>query len=239
MRRFLSRRPDPERRFVELLKRADATTDSSLDHAAANEQVPMWVQFLTMPVWWLISDRGLVSVFDIGEVPTGMAAFSEHVLRDWAADRDMQGYRTAQVSAPECCHTMWALEADSLALRIDPRIYESYLEIDDDSLAWLGSGLVPHARMAGQPPWSEATRSEAREVVDGIAGVDEARLIGAFVSEEDTVECLELVAREDLSRQDEVSIFETVRERLDGGLALVVHQQHVTLSQSVAHWPVP
>ena len=205
----------------------------------------MWVQFLKMQVWWLISDRGLVSVFDIGEVPTGMAAFSEQVLRDWAADRDMQGYGTAQVSAPECCHTMWTLEAESLAFRIDPRIYESYLEVDHDYLAWLGSGLVPHARAAvGQVSPSEATRSEAGEAVDGIAGIDVARLIGAMVSEEDIVECLELVAREDMSKQAQVSIFETVHERLDtaepvlGRLALVVHQRPVILSPGVASWPV-
>jgi hypothetical protein len=244
MRRFLSRRSDPERRFVELIKRANATTDSSLDHADANEQVSMWVQFLQMPVWWLVSDRGLVSVLDIGGIPTGMAAFDEQVLLDWAADRDMQGYRTAQVSAPECCHTMWALEAESLAFRIDPRIFESYLEIDHDSLAWLGSGLVPHLRAAGQVSPSEATRSGVGEAVDGIAEVDQARLVGAMVSEEDIVECLELVVRENLSKHAQVSIFETVRERLDaaesaiGRLALVVHQQHVILSEGVASWRV-
>lgn len=37
----------------------------------------MWGQFLQMQAWWLISDRGLPSVFDIGGVPTGMAAFDE------------------------------------------------------------------------------------------------------------------------------------------------------------------
>ena len=53
-----------------------------------------------------------------------------------------------------------------------------------------------------------------------------------------------LVVREDLSKHDQVSIFETVRERLDaaeaaiGRLAPVVHQQHVILSQGVASWPV-
>ena len=146
---------------------------------------------------------------------------------------------------PDCCHTMWSLGADSLAFHISPRITEDSLEVGHDDLAWLGSGLVPSARAADQPPVSDATRSTLVSALDGIAGVDEARLIGALVSEEDAVHCLELVVREDLSTQDQVSVFETVREKLDSAersgapqLAVVVHQNHVTLNPGVSSWPV-
>ncbi len=206
----------------------------------------MWAQLLKMQVWWLISDRGLASIFDIGGVPTGMAAFDEQVLHDWwGSDQDPQGYRTMQVSAPECCYTMWSLGADSLAFRIDPRITEAFLGVGHDDLAWLGSGLVPSARAAGEPSVSDATGSTVVTALGGIAGVDEARLIGAVVSEDEDVDCLELVVREALSTQDKVNIFETVREKLDTAeragalqLALVVHQNHVTLNPGVSSWPV-
>ena len=79
-----------------------------------------------------------MSAFDIGGIATGMAAFDEQVLREWAADRGLQDHRTARVSAPECCYTLWSVGAESLAFRIDPRIFESYFEVDHNNLAWLG-----------------------------------------------------------------------------------------------------
>ena len=220
-------------------------TDPSWRDHATSEVFALWGQLLKMHVWVLMSDEGLVPVFDLGGTPTGMVAFDEQVLRDWAGPEDLQGHETARVNVPDCCHTMWSLGADSLAFAIDPRITEAFLEVGHDDLAWLGSGLVPSARAAGEPAVSDTTRSTVVSALDGIAGVDEARLIGAFVSEEDDVDCLELVVREDLPRQDQVSVFETVRGRLDTAeragalqLALVVHQNHVTLSPGVSSWPV-
>ena len=116
----------------------------------------MWVQFLQMQVWWLVSDQGLVSVFDIGEVATGMAAFDEQVLRDWAAAKGMQGHGTAQIGASECCYTMWSLGAELLAVRIDPRVFESYLEYGATTSPGWGQGSCPTSA------WRDSRRGPRR-----------------------------------------------------------------------------
>jgi hypothetical protein len=83
---FLSRLRNPERRFVELLERARVTIDPGWRQRqdTVDDPLAMWECFLRMRVWVLISDGGDVFAFDLGGIPTGMAAFDEQVLRDWS-----------------------------------------------------------------------------------------------------------------------------------------------------------
>jgi len=247
MRGILSRLRDPERQFVALLERAHVTSDASWrDHRETGaDQVAMWQFFLRTPVWVLASGRGEVYVFDLGGAPTGMAAFDEQVLRDWRdSDPSPDGVGTTQLNVSDFCFSMWLLGADSVAVRINPRVRDGFFEVGRDDLAWLGAGLVPWYRVLGQAPPTDAQRASLISVVRGVPGLDAARLI-LTASSDGTGPCLELVVREDLPARDLADISEMVRERLDTQshevhrLALVIHDAHHDLPQEIAGWPVP
>jgi hypothetical protein len=247
MKSFLSRLRDPERQFVALLERAHVTSDASWrDHNETGaDQVAMWQFFLRTPVWVLTSDGGGVFVFELGETPTGMAAFDEQVLRDWwESNPGTNGVGTTRINVSDFCFSMWLLEADSVAVRINPRVRDGFFEVGRDDLAWLGAGLVPWYRVLGQAPPTDAQRAGLTSVVRGVPGLDAARLI-LTASSDGTGPCLELVVREDLPARDLADISEMVRKRLDTEshevhrLALVIHDAHHDLPQELVGWPVP
>jgi hypothetical protein len=247
MRGILSRLRGPDREFVALLERARVTSGPRWRDIkeTGGEQVSMWQFFLRAPIWVVTSGRGEVSSFELGGRSTGMAAFDEQVLRDWwGSDPSLDGAGFTRVSVPHFCLTMWSLEADCVAVRVDPRVHDAFFDVCGDDLAWLAAGLVPWYRVIGQAPLNDPRKAGLVSAVAGVAGLDAVRLV-LTSSSDHTGPCLELVVSEDMPARDRVAIGETVRERLEAQphevhqVALVVHGDHIELPEEIAGWPVP